>query len=288
MGGLEILDKYHIDKKVSRPKKKNCVLYGNCQVEVISEYLKKKFSNELEINYIANYKKIWANEKLPIEIIKNADIFIYHPINGHGEYDTDYLKSQLVKKKCKCISFAYLYFLGYFPDLVLMPSSKSFTYGSKTLNQFIINRDSLDKIINKLVDINLFSKQFVFEKYNHTIGELRKREQKTDIKLADFIERNFRKHRLFLSVNHPSNLLFIELLKGILAKIGLKVKNLEADPFFESEVMSCWPTGIIYPSVAAAFNLEFDISYAYFSKEKVSFNEYIAHYIEEYKESNDH
>ena len=42
------------------------------------------------INYIQTFSTIWNNQDLPINILNNADIFIYQPINvKYGKYSTD-------------------------------------------------------------------------------------------------------------------------------------------------------------------------------------------------------
>ena len=96
-------------------QKLHCLLYGNCQIGFVHRYLKHNYPNDYEFKYVCNWQIINENETFPFEEAKNADLFIYQPLVGHGNLDTDLVKSYL-KQTCICVSCPYIYFLGYFPD----------------------------------------------------------------------------------------------------------------------------------------------------------------------------
>lgn len=275
--------------KAKNHSKPHCVLYGNCQLSFVYEYLKANFPHKYEYHLITNYLVIEGKMSFPVEIAKQADLFIYQPLNGHGEYDTDYIKSNYLKNSCQLISSPYLYFLGYFPDYIQDPRNKDtitpqipygiFPYGSQRLIDLITEGKSVPQIIEQSYGDDFIPKNLIFEKLHQSLSILRNKETMTDIKLADFIEHNYQKHHLFYSVNHPTNFLLKAYIKQILRKMNLSTKKIKNNPFFHKEFFTNWTNGIIYPCVAKTLNLEFDISHVTYRDKLVLYPIYIVEYV---------
>lgn len=256
-------------------KKKTCFLYGNCQMGAVYEYLKKNILS-YEYDYNINFQVLSGEENLHLEKIQNADLFIYQPLKGHGEFDTDYIREHHLKPNCHCISFPYIYFLGYYPDFF---TDKIYPYGSQKIIELVQQGSLVGEILIKTKDPNLIPDEYVFEKFHYSMNELRRREQFTDVKLADFIANNYREHQLFLSVTHPANFLIKELIKQILEKMGRSASPVDKNSFFKTEFYSKSPTGIIFPCVAKALKLKFDITVSYWMGIPVAYDQYIHFYV---------
>ena len=54
---------------------------------------------------------------------------------------------------------------------------------------------------------------------------MRKREENIDLKLTDYILRNYKKNKLFLTHNHPSNLMFIEIIFQLGKIVGIDLSR---------------------------------------------------------------
>lgn len=285
---VDINNPGHLNKK-SKGRKKQCVLYGNCQMGVVYDYLRKEYPDLYQYTMIVNYDVLRKPEQFPVDSLKKADLFIFQPIIGHGNADTAYIKQNLLNEKCHCISFPYIYFSGYFPDYTedlnnLRTFSEQFpfgifSYGHKKIIEFIKLGYSPNQIIEKSFQHDLFSEDFINENLKKTLSILEEKESAADIKIAGFIRKYFKKKRLFHTVNHPTNIILKRLVKEILLRMNLNISDVDKNVFFRKEVLATQTTDIIYPSVAIALGLEFDISTAICFSNKIAFAEYINDYI---------
>ena len=92
-------------------KKKCCVIYANCQERGFHVCLEKSeaFCEQYEIHLYENYAMMIHKDPLPVDILKQADLFIYQPLaDRHGIYSSEHIKSYL-PPHCKTISFPYIY-----------------------------------------------------------------------------------------------------------------------------------------------------------------------------------
>ena len=89
------------------------VFYTNCQCRGLYYFIKNHI-NKIETKHIENYSIIKNKNKIPFDILKQADIFIYQPIDKkHGIYSTDTSVENNIlsylSPNCKIISFPYIY-----------------------------------------------------------------------------------------------------------------------------------------------------------------------------------
>ena len=62
--------------------------YSNCQFIGIHQFLKRKLN--ATYTHLANYKYIKNKDKLPVDLLRSADVFIFQFTNKqHGIYSTD-------------------------------------------------------------------------------------------------------------------------------------------------------------------------------------------------------
>jgi len=206
----------------------NIVFYSNCQGNGLKFFLEKVFKNS-NFYIIKNYELIMYKRPLPKKILNSADILIYQPLINKGIYSTDSDNMlSLLPKKCIKISFPYIYndslwiLLQKNSDRVLF--DKIYLNKDFTQNE-IINKESIEILKERGMSLNevmvLYRKgkiDFKFEKrFNRSISILKEREQKCDIKVADFILENFKKHKLFLTHNHPTTCVFIHCVNQLLS-----------------------------------------------------------------------
>jgi hypothetical protein len=271
-----------------RPKKLKCVFYGNCQVAFIYNYLKTNFPH-YECYYVCNWQAIQDQAAFPLDIIKQADVFIYQPLAGYGALDTDYLKGYL-PQKCNCISCPYLYFSGYFPDCIrgnernastisaMYPFGRFPTMQHK-LDELIIMGYSLSEVIALSRAEDFLSAEVVLQTAQQSLNILKEKESLTNVKLANFIEKHYAQQQLFQSPWHPTTALFKELLKQVFALMNLPLKGIENNAMLQQEP-DLYESPLIYPCVAKALNLQFDTEkIACMGAAHVSYATYIQEYI---------
>ena len=96
-------------------------LYGNCQAKDGLGHLILSITNEHQLFPCLVHRYIENKTPLDKETLKQADVFIYQPIHDrHGEYSTNYIIKNILKKDCKTISFPYIYNSAFFSTYLRM------------------------------------------------------------------------------------------------------------------------------------------------------------------------
>ena len=210
---------------------KSVVFYANCQGHGLRQILTchPEMSKDYDLQnatVLGNYSYMNTGKDLPIDVLGNADLLIYQPISSdRGKYSTEELKNTL-KPGCKTESFVYLYNYAFWETLVFADGDYDIgTLGMKyaSLNHGPITslRDtgvSWDEIQTRILN-NTLDWKFK-ERYEKTQAILREKEAECSVKVADFIDRNYKEHLLFYSQNHPTMFLLVYVAKQILTNLG--------------------------------------------------------------------
>ncbi len=229
------------------------VIYANCQGIGISYFLKKSIDilsnpmrnssdgrnlagfcrNSLEFERISHIRIddiVFKKSNINYNLIKNADIFIYQPLDDkHGNISTNSIL-KLLKPECKKISFPYIYNNSFYP--VIGPLVIKDSYRSKPCSVIFNNSEIITDLIDKKYNLNEILKLYRENKINfnyqkrwdYTNNILKEKEKNCDVKIVDFIKNNFSKQRLFLLENHPTSIIFINVVNQILEKLEIPVK----------------------------------------------------------------
>lgn len=191
---------------------KNCLIFGNCQGQVIKYFLSilSNFNDVYNVTAYANWQLLKDPSciSIPHDEIVNADLIIYQPLNDvHGCYSTNIKKSDsflnLLKPECIRISFPRIHNNAIFPIFHKKHQNPSmYGYIKNTIN----SREELLLLYdnNKL--------DFDFDKRmqdNYIIGK--DKESECDIKIIDFIYSSVKTHKLFLTHDHPTSYVFSEI-----------------------------------------------------------------------------
>jgi hypothetical protein len=232
---------------------KNLVFYTNCQGGIGINTLLCSRVKFKTVNYIETFSFIWNNKELPIDLLNNADIFIYQPINKkYCKYSTDInIENNILthlKTDCIKISFPYIYFACLFP-LFHANAAAEIDGGSSYDISKIVNRDSilnLKKIYTNEEILSLYDNDkidFNFKQnYEYTIERIQNIEKNCNIMITNlFTIDNIKKIKLMNSNNHPSNF----VLKYITNEV-LKILQLPTCDFkeFTSELLIEFPYSI--------------------------------------------
>jgi hypothetical protein len=205
---------------------KHCILFGNCQCSGIKKFLEfSNFYSIYEVHQFANWEMIQNVEHFPIQLLKEADLVIYQPLSDvHRCYSTN--RSQphsffhLLKPECKTISFPRIHNNAIFP--LFHKNETSVMYGC------IKNRvSSLEELVH-LYDTNQLDFDFDQRmKKNYEIAL--QKEIQCDVKIADFIYKNISKHKLFLTHDHPTSIVFDEVTRQICVLLNLTYNPLPVE-----------------------------------------------------------
>jgi len=214
------------------------VFYSNCQSRGIRWFLKHSACNELKITsciLIDNYLLIKHKRKIPSNVLKEADVFIYQPIQKkHGIYSTDLdVKNNVLShlpKHCKQISFPYIYNSALWP--IIKPCDIDGFAGELPGRGEYINKKPIHKLIDEGNTIDMIlqlfdNKKIDFEykqRFLNCMDILRKKETICDIKIADYIQNNIHSRKLFITQNHPTTCIFVHCSNQILNLLKCKVQ----------------------------------------------------------------
>ena len=218
--------------------KKKCLIYANCQGQGISRFLLRheEYAGTYENTHLSNFHFIENQKPLPIDALQQADCFIYQPL-GHqyGVYSAESVMNHL-KPGCVIISFPYIYNDALWP---FAPSGSSLK-GGEILIRLLDRGCSIDRIIDAFRDGAIdceFDRRF-----DRTLSILKEKEEKTDIKVSDFILEKLKKKRLFYIQSHPTRVVYIHCVNQILNCLGYD-KLIPSLPFSMDDIECdlCWP-----------------------------------------------
>ena len=107
-----------------------------------------------------------------------------------------------------------------------MNNEYGFIYGEDIVRNLLQQYD-LEEVLrlyrSGLIDFDLRNR------FNFCMGELLRREARTDIKVADFIKENYQQRKLFCTHNHPTTFLFEEVCRQIVKHVDLSFDLLQIE-----------------------------------------------------------
>ena len=204
--------------------KTRVVAFGNCQAAQIKKLLSILTpADEFSFQYFSNNDRT-GGKKSASEIldgVKSADLLIYQPLSrAHGELSDENIKAT-VSKSCVALSFSYIFNSGIGSLCHAPKANKLFgeEYVIDLINKKYGRKEILEAYKEGSINFN------VQERFQNCLSEQRRRENETSIKLADYIAENYQKQRLFISHNHPANVLFYEVIRQIKHITGMPINT---------------------------------------------------------------
>lgn len=212
--------------------KKLCLVYSNCQGDGIVHFLKKtRMANDFDF-------MIWHNWQLMLEEQNTADfianvqylrrvggVAIYQPCKGYstkGGAEVPGTAALFHNDVCpypiKTISFAYQFNYGFFPFIKLGPGWDGWIATDELKVRSGDKRGDPLRLKDALLR-DYFAGNFHYDcaiRFIKCLREQSRREEETDIAMAPWILGNFPLQRLFLTYNHPTSALFVELARRVL------------------------------------------------------------------------
>lgn len=262
--------------------RKLVVLHGNCQTHVLINLLGSH--EAFNQKYITcKMPRLWVKEDidelnilLESQMLKLTAYLFTQEVTNKNRFgyraSTEYMIYQ-VPDTCKIITISNLYFEGYFPQwkkcgkgnmlidfwgLEGDPNRKfEFCDGlvDENVLRLIIEGDSDEEIIGKITADDFYNPESIRKQIEIELEEFRLREKLIDIKMSDYIIKNYDKFMMFATVNHPTRDVMVEFARRILNKLEINDIDIFCD---EKEIQPPCPEMyyVIYPSVSKALNLD--------------------------------
>ncbi len=252
-----------------------CIIHANCQGEPLAELLatSPEFSARWRIRHYTNYLR----EPIPDAEMATAGLFLYQHLGPEwGEASSGALLARL-NPKARRLCVPNMFFQGYWP---FWTSKSPMEFGDFLLDRLIENgagkpeilRIYLSAAVERMVDIPGVLAE--------TLRIERQKEEKSDVRTVDLVERLWRQELLFHTLNHPGRTLLLHLADSLLDLLGLP-------PVPESFRRDYKPEYAnfdlpIHPRVGALFQLPFageETEYPVFGR-PMTFARYISRYID--------
>jgi hypothetical protein len=276
-------------------KRQVVVINANCHGDSLKYYLpqSRQFQNQYGIYPV---KPIGLNEKGYIEdnVMAHADVFITQDIQVNNAFSYklsyDYTIKQ-VGKGCKtiCIPNMVSNGRGFFPTQT-DELFKYRQYSNGDWNLFyrdtmidealaVNGKDSLEDVINYIQSREFDEKQ-VRRGFGEMMQKIRSREKMWDVKVADYIEKNYRTISMMVDASHPSDALMLEICRQV-ANI-LDINDIgDLDLKFHMGVES-----FIWPGVRKCLGIEYNPEYVrkgdsrnFGNENALSLKDYLQEYI---------
>jgi hypothetical protein len=213
-------------------------VYGNCQNYPLSLILQSspEFSRIYEEIPINSVHLLNPDEDEKVrEIVSKLDLFIYQPVaDGYrGEtrkLGTKYLLSFL-KNGARAISFTVAYFPVYNPEAVYfvdqngtgilgVPGLPCDLHDLNILKAFHHGL-TWQECVAYIQKGNIYTREMLTNCLSESLSRLREREKVIDVRILDFVEKNWRDQRLFFTINHCSNSILFHEANQILDLLKL-------------------------------------------------------------------
>lgn len=309
----EVLDSYHLTEFQSYKRstflgKDLAILYGNCHMDILAEYLKNnpEFDRKFEIRihhiYIDNEKNIRDEE------INQCRLLIIQDIQNENFLKVDG-KDEIINKfelNCQIIIVPNLFGCNLFwpqlrsgkvrerkrawekhigenrireiDDMYQLNIIRSMDYDDEYIES-VFEKESVSEIVKSILENDLYRKDDILDNFKKQMMKIQEREKNCSIKIADYIWENYQNIQLFYEPTHPTNALIIEKGKRILKILGIPEFDCEIESKMDGYEL------IIYGCVRKALGLKFSQKYIRKHQKECTLHGYamdITDYVEAY------
>lgn len=279
-------------------------IYGNCQTVAIKYYL--KHNEEFKKQYfVFKLPEMWVESNrikfellYTINIWKYIDILFIQNVSNGNKFGVIYASENIIKyteSSCKIYKLTNVFSTVYYPQYDKLDDCESYDkivnkYGlinfkgmlDYNVAKFVVEGKNIEEIIDIICDPNLFSKQYIFGRFENELEQNKKREMSCDVKICDYIEDNIHKKVLMEANQHPAECVMVELVRRILEILSIRNCSIGIDGGICALGIPGGERVPIYPSVVKALGISqecMNLLYKLPNGKKVSFKEYMRAYI---------
>jgi len=216
--------------------------------------MNEMFKKEFNINYISLNEYVIKNEiyfnnttldNKHIMELENADILILQVIEKNRGFLNNSEVIKFCNSDCKVIKIPHyrnsIYEYKCIEnkinkyDLLGWNRNRENNWNLQKKIKDLNNINETKKIIQNEIDIMnnfKYDENEMFKNMNYKINEFEKIDSLSDIKMIDYFNNNFKKHRLFQGRSYPSSLFFFELTNRILHTLEYEHNVFFKDTYF--------------------------------------------------------
>ncbi len=261
--------------------KKLLVSIGRCHIGRIAGILNRipVFHEKYQIIHFAQPQVCVSEEgfdynKLTecMEMLNSADILL-RPATVTASATKDYAcLEEMLPDKCRVIKVSLPMFGSYWPQDKGSERStakwyvppfrkvlKSYSERDYVIEELMESGKSKKEIMDIISDENLFDRQKVCANHDKVMKNAYFWDRISDVKIADFIEANYKTKKLYCDRGHIHTNLLKEYVRRILIALNEtnSLDEVERETLYETSELSLPPDSLIYPSTVKALGLKF-------------------------------
>lgn len=248
----------------------NIIIIGNCQSTHIKWILQTiTDSSKHKIDSILVNTLTAEDEERVCKLLSKQDLIITQRIYSTFKFEfvqTDFIRNNF---KTNILQIPNLYFRGNTPDLIYLSLKNTRIlsplgdYHHHCIYECWKNKKNIKDTVKFVQSENLMKNHpELFSSVESSLNELKEREEVLDIKISDFIEKNWKTKRLFFTFNHPTTLLLLTLVKRI-----MKHSNIDFHKIPEAYILGELLNNII-PLTYSSINKTTDYNMSQYCKAK--------------------
>ncbi len=275
--------------------KKVVLLHGNCHMAIIRSFLlsSESFNRQYSVYPNPPIYEIKAG-KIEKNVLENCDIWIHEDIRPDNDYSY-FLSDEYMRNLCRAdvteIIIPHLFGLGkaFFPQSEWNLRNRKikngedangmFPHADKVIDGCVEQGMDKEAIIEYCMSDQALSRNEIEENFKLYLDKMTIREQKWDIKIVDYILKNYKKRRLFYDMGHPTNEILGVISSAILDKLNIRNACITANENLDVHEEP------VYPIVKKVLHMDWDngwIRKSVMGKKacsKMDFTEYIKEYL---------
>jgi hypothetical protein len=246
---------------------KRIVTFGNCQADALASILRRVLpASSYSLSFYSNNDRTGdlRPEQEILGAVRQADLLVYQPLDAQFGALSEANIRATARSADSAVSFSYLFNsgicslgardlwcgsddgrVGHAPEA--RQQSLGYIFGEETIVGRLEQGASVEAIFDEYVEGLLDFR--LPERFERCLNELERREQSTAILLSGHIRRNYRRTRQFLTHNHPTTDLLVELCEQLRALTGLPI-DLAALRRIEGENAAGLPGGRLQSPVS--------------------------------------
>ena len=227
--------------------KEAVVIYGNCHTAIIAQMLEtcREFNDKFYIIPTKRIQEIKDPKELYEDCYSQCDVFIHQSIRLNNRYGEEYASENIIarlKPGCRVISIPNVYHLPlcFFPQYSdaqeLRRGGVTYFFRDSVIDSHLGRPFKLAELVKRdYEDPCFYDKESIVAAFDAFVDKVRRREKDWDIKVSDFILKNYRSHQLFYDPNHPTNF-FLNYIASEILKILI---NYNVDDSHSLKIDNC-------------------------------------------------
>ena len=199
------------------------MFYGGCHAGILRRVFSRHAEGSHDFSVVRNFELIKSGQSFPFDALAESDAIVFSPVR-RAEYSTAVIQEFCAARGIKTISYPWMQWQALYPFSKKGP----FLGGTSWRYDGVFNDiafEGVDQAAKKTTgpDLDEAIKTNFAISHNRLVDF--EKEFGTDITASDYILENYKKTRLFLTPDHPTQALYSYLAREVSSRLGVKISS---------------------------------------------------------------